>query len=145
MGAIAKYRIPDDFDGLVDAVRAFVLVDLGLGIESDHADEEEKCPHHCLAVEGCRARIEVVADAGMVKVVTGDEVELLDIVRGHRGGPPLMSADKAVRLLLDADATAAGGTSMVLTESEAKIIKGLRRGDVYVWAHAGGGKGVADA
>jgi hypothetical protein len=99
MGAIAQYTRPGDFDGLVDAIRAFILVDLGLGIEMDYRVEEEACPHHSLAVEGCRARVEIVHDDGQVKVVTGDEYDLLEMVRGRRGVPPLVPADKAVELL----------------------------------------------
>lgn len=100
MGAIAKYTVPGDFEGLVDAIRAFVLIELGMGIEADYRVEGEECPHHRLSIDGCRAAIEIVDDVGMVRIVTGDEYELLDIVRGYRGGPPLMSADKAVDILI---------------------------------------------
>lgn len=108
MGVIAEYTRPRDFDGLVAAVRAFVLVDLGLGIEADYSVEGEGCPHHRLSVDGCRAGIEIVDDAGTVKVVTGDEYELMDVVRGYQGGPPLMTAGEAVAILLAVKGVARG-------------------------------------
>ncbi|WP_337177691.1 hypothetical protein [Paludisphaera sp.] len=100
MGAIAYYTRPSDFDELVDAIRAFLLVDLRLEIVGDNTLTEEKHPHHRFSLDACGAATISVTDGdAQVNVLSDDEIELLDLVRDAGTRRRVVTAREAVALI----------------------------------------------
>lgn len=130
MGAIARYTQPRDFGGLVAAVRAFVLIDLGLEIDADYRLDEETIPHHRLSIDACGSRIDIVDGDGTALVLTGEEAELVESLRLDGGSGDLehlRAWRRAGRPSLEAIAELKGLGP--ITQVEAAAIRTMRAGE----------------
>jgi hypothetical protein len=133
MGTIAEYTQPDDFDGLVNAIRAFLLVDLRLDIPGDYTLTEEKHPHHRFSLEACGAATISVTDGdAQVNVLSDDEIELLGLVRDTDRRQHVLTARDAIKLIRWARVAAEGcrATVVIIRDDEHELLDLVRgRGD----------------